>query len=292
MLLIPYFTEATISPTTPGKMLALVHPGGSQVGSLFFRGFDLIGPHGGPVRLRLSRHPSKATGGTSSSAYSFLDGAPASFAQTLWGSVSWPSDTPTFVAAAFAETRAAGGGIVVPTQNASAGALTVGPNHTLVVETLDPDTRGDQILRLFWGEQVAALPHITSTVLAVDGTYTATTYFRVPPGWTAATVYLTYTAPVGSTGGKPRWRASITDGTSDFPLPLVNEEIDAIVGLEGRRSIQRMGDAWGGLVAAGDTVRIPISFELPPGAFGVRLDVTEAGDQTNRGTISATITGA
>lgn len=287
MILIPYFTEAVISPAVPGKVLALVHPGGPQTGSLFFRGFDLLGPQGGPVQLRLSRHPSKATGGITSTAYSFLDGAPASIAQALWGAVAWPNDTATFVASAFAETRSTGGAIIVPTQNASAGALTIGPDHTLVVETIDPDTRGDWTLRIFWGEQRATLPHAVAVLLPASSAFTAAPYFNVPLGWASITFSVTYTAHANSFGGRPAWRGSVSDGAYDYPLTITDMTIDA----SGQRLVYPMNDRWGSSVAAGDTIRFNVSFDIPPGMTKVRLDLAETGDATNRGTVAVSVTG-
>lgn len=287
MILIPYFTEATIDPTTPGKVLALVHPGGTQTGSLFFRGFDLLGFQGGPVRLRIARHPSKATGGTTSNAYSFLDNAPTSFAEVRWGSVSWPADTQTFLATAFAETRSSGGGIVSLTQNAAAGALTIGPDHSLVVETVDPDTRGEFTLRILWGEQRSSLPHIASATLPAASAYTAATHFNVPVGWTSIAFAVTYTAHASSSGGKPAWRGSCSDGTNDYPMTITDMIIDVL----GQRLAYPMGDRWYTTVAAGETIRFNVSFDIPPGMPKVRLDLAEIGDITNRGTASVVVTG-
>jgi hypothetical protein len=292
-MLIPYSYEVTFSPATPAKAVALVHPGSPQTGSLLFRGFDVIGQSEALVRFRLSRHPSEATGGTSNTTQSFLDGAPASYAQVLSGSPTWPVDVASFSIVTHTMTRASAGGLVVPTNNASNGALTIGPDHSLIIESLDADARGDYTIRLFWGEQWSALPHVASSVLPASGTYTAGTYFSVPEGWEKVTFFIAYTAHASTvSGGRPLWRASASDGTNDFPMLVIDEEIDVSTLPAGLRTIFRREETWPEVVAAGTTIRFTASFLVPPGAPKVRLDIKEDGDTTNRGTVVVSVTGA
>lgn len=291
MILIPCFSEVTIPTATPGPVVALVHPGGSQIGLFFFRGLDVVGPPGSPTRLRLARHTSKAAGGTTNSVYSFLDNAPVAFAEVRSGAVSWPVGSATLAAAAFAESRASGGGVVAPTGNATAGALTIGPDHSLVIETVEPDTRGDVVLRLFWGEQRPSLPHATVAELPAYPAYTAGAYFPVPPGWTSITFLVTYAAHASSTGGRPRWRCSASDGANDYPLLVLDDAIDLSDATIGKRNVHRGDEQWPTTIAANDVVRFPISYRIPPGAPRIRLDVAEAGDATNRGSAAVLITG-
>ncbi len=290
MILVPYTSIITIDPTTPGNKIALVHPGGSQTGSLFFRGIDLVEARLGTVPFRLKRHPSKATGGTTNLASSFLDNALASFAEVRFGDVAWPVDTPTLDQPAFADPRGSGGGIVVPTNNASAGALTIGPNHSLIIETIDPDTRGEYNVRLLWGEQRPGVT-ILSSVLPAYPTFTTGTYFNVPMGWSRVTFYVTYTAVVGSTNARPCWRGSCSDGTNDYPLLLADDVPDLSAAPIARRTIYHHEDRWSSAVAATTTVRFPVTYRIPAGALMIRLDISEFGDLTNRGSVVVAVTG-
>jgi hypothetical protein len=293
MIVIPYTTTVPINPATAGKKIALVHPGGSQPGSLYFRGFDLPSASGGGVRLQIARHPSVATGGDTNTASSFLDNAPASFAEVRTGSVVWPSDTETITEPAFAEPRRMGGGIVVPQQNASAGALVIGPGHSLVIETLDPDVRDNATydLRLFWGEQRPSITILSSADLPAFAAYTTGAYFPVPPGWTHVTFYLTYTAKAGSSNARPCWRLSGSDGTNDFPLLLRDDTLDLTTPNVARRLVYQHEDRLAYTIAPTIATRLLISYKLPPGVPLVRLDVSECGDLTNRGAAIVAITG-
>jgi hypothetical protein len=294
MILVPYTSTITIDPSATGNKIALVHPGGSQVGSLYFQGFDLIDGRANGTHFRLNRHSSKATGGDTNTAYSFLDGAPASFAEVRSGNVTWPVDASTFPADAFADARGAGGGVAIPTRNAAAGALTIAPDHTLTLELVNADMRlSSYDVRLFWGEQRPALPHIASALLPASSAYTATTYFPVPIGWSKVTFFVTYTAHASaSPGGVPIWRASATDGANDYPMLIADDNtLDISVLPTARRPVYRLEDEWPSDVPAGTTIRFAASYHIPPGAFGVRLDLAEIGDTTNRGTASVTVTG-
>jgi hypothetical protein len=291
-MLIPYETEVSFDPSTAGNAVAIVHPGGTPLGHLFLRAFDVDGASNALIGVRVRRYPTKPTGGTTNSSYSFLDGAPASFAQVVTGASVWPASTASFDITTRAMTRSSGGGLVVPTANASGGALTIAPDHSLVLETLDADPNGMYTIRLFWGEQHLVLPHILPAALPAAGAYTAGTYFTIPEGWTGVTFFVSYTAAIGSTTARPKLRVSWSDGTNAFIQPIANAAIDVSAAPTASRNVYLLEEQWSSTVAAGTTIRFPIGVTCLPGATRVRIDGAEFGDVANPGTFAVTLAGA
>jgi hypothetical protein len=289
-MLIPYFADVTFSPLNPAKAVALVHPGSPQTGPLYFRAFDVLGRSEALVRFRLSRHPSKATGGTLSTVQSFLDGAPTASAQTLSGDLTWPSDTANLSIVAQTMTRTAGGGVVFPSNNASGGAITLLPDHTLVFETLDGDSRGDYTLRLYWGEHAPMFPHL-STVLPAAGTFTAGTFFELPASWTAVTFVVAYTADGASTGARPKASVTWGRGTTTVRQPINSTALDASAQPVAARSQYWLDQHYPSAVTAGSTVTFAVPIDVLPGMQKVRLDLAELGDTAHPGAVVVGITG-
>jgi hypothetical protein len=291
-MLFPYYADVTFNPGTPGKVCALVHPGGAQTGPIYFRAFDIVSGADGLIRVRLMRHPSKATGGSTNDAYSFADGAPSSFAQVLGGDVSFPNDTANLSLIAHTLTRSSGGGLVFPTNNASNGAITILSDHSLVFETLDHDRRGDYTIRLFWGEPAPLIPHLT-TVLPDSGAYTTGTYFDIPLGITQLTFAGTYTAANPSSGARPKMRVSWGRGASTgFVQPIRDATLNISSLPVASRATYLDELEYPTPIVQGVTVQFAVAYDVLPGMNKVRLDVAELGAISTPGSIVVGVTGS
>lgn len=115
------------------KVFALVHPGGLLATPVTVLYLALEGAQDAEVRIRISRHASKASGGDEQPSSPLSDGAAAAKCKILTGNVSWPLDAPSLSAPDRCCTRGQrSSGWVL-----DGGSFTLAPNHTLVVETLD-----------------------------------------------------------------------------------------------------------------------------------------------------------
>lgn len=122
------------SSAVAGPVFALVHPGGLLVGPARITRIGIEGLQDIEVRLRIVRYPSKASNGTEFTSSPMTDGGASAVCQIRTGTVAWPVGSPNLAAPMRRSTRGAhAAGCAFED-----GALTLAPNRTLVVETLDP----------------------------------------------------------------------------------------------------------------------------------------------------------
>lgn len=117
-----------------GKVFALVHPGGILSSPFAPMRLGLNGGQDVEIRIRISRHSTKAAGGTLRASSPMADGGSAAKLEIRTDSVSWPSDEPQIAVPDICRTRGARGEASL-FEN---GHFTIAPNRTIVVETLDP----------------------------------------------------------------------------------------------------------------------------------------------------------
>lgn len=122
------------SSAVAGPVFALVHPGGLLVGPARITRVGVEGLQDVEVRLRLARYSSKVTNGSELASSPMTDGGASAVCQIRTGAVTWPVGTPNLDAPMRRSTRGAhAAGCAFED-----GVLTLAPNRTLVVETLDP----------------------------------------------------------------------------------------------------------------------------------------------------------
>lgn len=138
-----------LSPNA-GKVLALVHPGGLFSSSVTIRSIAIEWISSHDLRIKLWRYNTRATGGALAGSSPFVDNASASTIECRFGAVSWP-DNPVF---SWPMKVRPWDEMANHTLVAS-GALTLAPNHTLVLELIDavPFARKTPLTwRIAWNE--------------------------------------------------------------------------------------------------------------------------------------------
>lgn len=173
-------------------------------------------------------------------------------------------------------------------------AVFVAPGETGALWSRDGGGDIPIMFAIQWAEvAIAPVEHIAIGALPGSGAFTTADGFAVPDGWTSVTAWLTYTAANGTTTARPKWRVSVSpNGSTWFPLPVVDQTPDVSVSPEARRDVYQQADVWKNVVAANATIYVPISFSIPPGAPFIRLDVAEHGQTALPGTVAVSLTGA
>lgn len=295
-----YETNFAISATTSERSIEIRNPSGSKVDVAILR-IALSGLAGLSV-CGLHRYTSLATHGTGGDAptqqtlYRYRAEAPAPTAE-VWSGADGTKLDWTGLTVDFANSFQ-----IACNQPNDADAEQLvrhidGPDRILLApgrsaSITTPDGQADYTVKLLI-EEIPTLPaaHIASSTLPASSAYTTATYFDVPGAWTALTFLVTYTAHASSTGAKPQWRVSWSDGTNDFIAPIVGTTVDTSSPPVASRSRYQDVELYPTTVAATTTVRFAVDVARLPGLSKVRLDVAEVGDTTNRGTVVVTVTG-
>lgn len=284
-----YVCEATLTVTSQAPQVALVNPAASGV-NVELTSVRLVGEQ--IVSMLVHRHDEELTvtpgQGAVPTVYSFdVEGASCAATVVTKDShdITEPED-PTFSEIVH---DAAGDKLLPLTQ-----PVIVPPGSSVTVETASAfEGDGPTITIQVEFREVPAQPiaHIASAQLPAAGAFTDGDYFEAPPDWGGLTFRVTYTAHANSSGARPQWRVSSTDGTNDFINPIASATIDTSGAPVAKRDQYQLVDRWPTTVAANATIHFKVPVAIEPGERRYRIDIAELGDTTNRGTAAVTIVG-
>lgn len=287
--MIRYYAEDPAHAVRVGKVaLAVVNTSSATIRCLEFAAFTTTPT---VARMRATRRNGVATGGVLLSTRPLADGA-ATAAFEIRAGVAGNDIAPNGsvglvkTAAISLSGSDTGGSFVMCDED----TCSIAPGHSMLFELLDEDP-SPYVVGAYVETDEGPVAHL-SGALPAAGAYTAAPYFALPNRWDGATFVVAYTAANGSTNARPKYRASWTDGAFDYVLPIASASIDTSGAPAALRDVYRLEERYPATVVAGQTARFVVPVVRPPGMRLVRLDVAEAGDTSNPGTVSVSIAGS
>jgi hypothetical protein len=145
-----YVASIEYSSLVAGKVFAAVHPGGVLSSAYTIAYLGVWGAQETRVRVMVTRYATKATGGILCSLLPLIFTSSAPSLEIRKGEVSWPVNSH-FAFPDQCRTDESNLGIALFND----GQFKLSPNHTMVVETLDPipsSVNSPLVFNLIWDE--------------------------------------------------------------------------------------------------------------------------------------------